>query len=277
MDDQVSAIHLWQSTGCDTPTPMGNRSAECVWNTDAPGAPIYLAGDSMAGMLSEGALGAGEILGRTVFPGTLGACPFIDASLILEGREDQECTTFVQQSLDWLVSEAEPGEVILASSFGYTTMGGAQLDTGELYETASTTPDRTTAYLNALGQTINQLNHAGHQVHVVLPTPGFPQTLDASWVWYPSQCSTAEALISIESCGMKRDLNSVEEETLDLEIKIGNLVQEKGGSSIQLRDFLCEDGVCSTSRGNNWLYLDGTHITHDASTMMSGLLAELLR
>ena len=276
MDDQVSAVHLWQSTGCDTPTPMGNRSAECIWNGDALGAPIYLVGDSMAGMLSEGAVGAGEILGRPVIPGTLGACPFIDAALFLDGREDKECTTFVQESLEWLTIEAVPGDVILASSFGYTTMGDAQLNASAFPEPNSTTSDKTSTYLDALGRTIDQLTNAGHQVNVVMPTPGFPQTLGATWFWYPSQCSTLESLTAIDSCGMRRDLASVEQETKDLDFKIETVVRENRGFSLQLRDFLCERDYCATNVGNDWIYLDGTHITVQASFTLHASLAEKL-
>jgi hypothetical protein len=162
LDEQVSAVQLWKSTECDPPAPRGKRSAECIWNADAPGNPIYLVGDSMAGMLGEKALGAGEIPGRPAIPGTLGACPIIDLSLILCGREDHKCTTLFQERSNRLVSEAETGDVILASSFGYTTMDGAQLAAHELPGPTSTTSDETTADLNALGSTFSQLSDARH-------------------------------------------------------------------------------------------------------------------
>lgn len=264
MNEQVSDIHLWQEFGCDTPTPLGKRGPDCVWNSDASGTPIYLLGDSMAGMLSEGTLEAGRSMGSPVFPGALGACPFIDATLILDGQVDSDCRKFVQESLYWLNSEAQPGYILLASSFGYTTMGGAQLQKG-LRKPSSSVNAKTANYLLALGDTVRMLSAAGHKVHVVLPTPGFPQTLNASWFWYPSQCSTIEALTSIESCGMSRSLTAVRAETAQLEADVDKLVRANGGVPLQIRDFLCTAEQCQTNLGAEWLFLDGTHITVRAS------------
>lgn len=268
MNEQVSDIHLWQELDCDTPTPLGKRGPNCVWNSEASGTPIYLLGDSMAGMLSEGALGAGRSMRSPVFPGTLGACPFINATLILDGIDDADCKSFVQESLNWLSNEAQPGYIILASSFGYTTMGGAQLQQG-LKEASSSTESKTTTYLAALGETVRMLTAAGHKVHVVLPTPGFPQTLNASWFWYPSQCSTIEALTSIESCGMSRSLTAVRAETAQLEARVDQVAKANGGVPLQLRDSICSADQCKTNVGNEWLFLDGTHITVGASEALS--------
>lgn len=277
MNQQVSAVHLWQSTGCDTPTPLGQRGPACVWNPDGQGPPIYLLGDSMAGMLSEGALEAGRALGSPVLPATLGACPFINATLILEGKVETECESFVQESGAWLRESAEPGYVILASSFGYITMGAAELQSQLSGTVASSAESKNASYLQALGQTTAMLTAAGHQVHVLMPTPGFPQTLDAGWFWYPSQCPTIEALAAIENCGMTRSLADVVRETAELENQIHQTLIANGGIALQLRDAVCQDGVCATNFGNSWNYLDGTHITVDASKRLAPGLPAVFR
>lgn len=270
MNEQVSAKHLWQVHDCNTSVPLGQRGSECTWHASASGAPIYLVGDSMAGMLSEAAVGAGEVLGRPVLLGTKGACPFIDATLALDGRVDEACAAFVQRSLDWLVTQP-PGDVILSSSLGYTTMGGATL-TPPLGQVAQTIEDKTDLYLSGLGSVVSSLTEAGHDVHVVLPTPGYPRTLNAGTFWYPSQCATYEALLDTPGCGTSRSELDVAAETAELDERIATTVRGNGGQTIQLRGQLCRDGMCATNYEDEWAYLDGTHI----SVRMSQALTQVL-
>ncbi len=274
MNEQVSAKHLWQVNDCNTSVPLGQRGSECTWNAQSDGAPIYLVGDSMAGMLSEGAVGAGEQLGRPVLLGTKGACPFIDATLTLDGSLDEECASFVRDSLDWLVTQPA-GDVILSSSLGYTTMGGAALTlpSGQVAETAE---DKTDVYLDALGSVVSSLNGAGHDVHVVLPTPGFPRTLNAGAFWYPSQCATYEALVNTAGCGASRSEADVEAETANLEDRMTTTVRAAGGEALELRGRLCRGGDCATNFGDEWLYLDGTHLSVRASNELAAVLASAL-
>ncbi len=62
----------------------------------------------------------------------------------------------------------------------------------------------------------------------------------------------------------------------ELDSKIETIVRENRGFSLQLRDFLCERDYCATNVGNDWIYLDGTHITVQASFTLHASLAEKL-
>lgn len=276
MGAQVGAQHLWQSEDCNTDQPLGQRGPECVWNPEVSGPPIYLVGDSMAGMLSEAALGAGIDLDRPVWAGTRGACPFIDAEMVIAGRSDVACSTFVQESLNWLVQQP-PASVVISSSLGYTTMSDVELISASQPSAVGTELDKQTVYVEALASVVRQLADAGHDVFVVMPTPGFPQTVDADWFWYPSDCSTYQALLDTPGCGMTRALGDVVDETASVDNRLATAIRDAGGSPIQLRDELCRDGVCATNFGNEWLYLDGTHISVRASEQLAPFFSGVLR
>ena len=274
MADQVGAVHRWQQADCNSDVPMGERPASCRWNAEAAGSAVYLVGDSHAGQLSEAALGAAEALGRPVIVGTKGACPFLAEDMMVDGRLDTACRTFVSDSLAWLRTQP-PGDVVLANAVGYLTMPSVALP--EPDGTWSLEPaNKEQSYLRALGTTVDALTSAGHRVHVLLPIPGFPTTLDSPAVWYPSQCSTATALASIADCGRARSLADVVAETAALEDSMRTVVQSHGGDVIDLRDHLCADGVCATNDGDYWRYLDGTHLSVGQSAALAPVLESSL-
>ena len=271
MGSDVGAAHRWQTDGCNSAQPLGQRPSSCRWNAQASGAPIYLLGDSHAGQLSEAALGAGERLSRPIVVGTRGACPFIDEVLLVDGRIDQACATFVTESLAWLADQP-PGDVIVANSVGYVTMPSVALRG----EDGAWTLDPTVkqgAYVRGLGRTVEKLVRAGHRVHVLLPIPGFPTTLDSPTPWYPSQCSTAVALVRIADCGRTRARDAVEAETADIEDALRTEVGERGGALVDLRDHLCSASSCATNDGQFWRYLDGTHLSVRQSQRLAPVLA----
>ena len=280
MNEQVSAKHLWQRYDCNTAVPLGQRPAECTWGgepeADSPRLqPIYLIGDSQAGHLSEAVAGVGSLLGRPVMAGTRGACPFIDAALTVDGRVDEDCSAFVQGSLAWLVDQP-PSDVLLSSSVGYTVLDGLGIAATDGQPPVFETSAKTDAYLAALGRVVDSLTAAGHRVQVVLPTPGFPETLADGDFWYPSWCSTAEALRDVAACGQRRPLPEVQAETRQLEERIRAVVEANGGETIDLREQLCRDGVCATNFDNDWVYLDGTHISVGASEALSPSIAKAI-
>ena len=275
MAAQVGAQHLWQSEDCNTDLPLGQRGPECVWNADASGSPIYLVGDSMAGMLSEAVLGSGEGLDRSVWAGTRGACPFIDANMIVGGKPDSGCSTFVHGSVEWLVEQL-PATVIISSTIGYTAMGDVEFIPTPASDTPAESQNKEQTYVSAVGSMVRQLTDAGHEVIVVMPTPGFPKTVNASSFWYPSNCATYEALIDTPGCGLTRELQDVIDETAVIDGQLEAEIVDSGGEPLQLRDALCRDGVCSTNFGNEWLYLDGTHISVGGSEYLTPLITGAL-
>jgi hypothetical protein len=271
MMSQVSATHLWLSEDCNSAVPLGQREASCTWNPDAAGSPIYLVGDSMAGALSEAALGAGEALGRPVMAGTKGACPFVGLDLNIDGRPDGDCNTFVEDSLGWLVTQP-PSDVVLSSALGYLVIDGVSFGSPDTDHEAVGREAKTAAYLQGLGQTVARLSAAGHRVNLVLPPPGFPTTVMAYDAWYPSQCATYEALSDIASCGVSRAESEVVGETAALFADVKTVVEANGGHVLDLRSDLCRNDLCATNFDNDWLYLDGSHLSVSMSQRLSPAL-----
>jgi peptidoglycan/LPS O-acetylase OafA/YrhL len=274
MMSQVNPTHKWLDE-CNSEVPLGERGPECNWNPTGDGAPIYLVGDSMAGSLGEGLALAGQELGRPVFVGTRGACPFIDATYEVDNRIDEDCAKNVQGSLSWLESQP-PSDVVISSTLGYLTMGSVGFSLKPEDPRAFDQETKTQIYLEALGNTVERLTTAGHRVTVALPPPAFPQTILADEGWRPSQCATYEALVNIESCGAQREEAEVIAETESLFSQVSETVMANGGSVWDPREELCTDGVCATNFGDEWLYLDASHISVAASEKLAQILVALL-
>jgi len=276
MESQVSQAHLWITSGCNSETPLGQREPNCTWNLESKGEPIYLVGDSLAGALSEGVLGAGQTLGRPILAGTKGACPFVNNSLYLDGNPDSDCNTFVEDSTLWLTKQA-PGDDVLSSSLGYLTLGYVSLAYPAGQPPESSFDGKTIVYLEGLQDTVQRLVGSGHRVHVVLPPPGFPQTIMDAQTWYPSQCNTFQALRDIDGCGENRTETATVNETDVLFNKVRTSVESVGGTVTDLRDQVCVNSVCATNENNFWKYLDGSHISVGFSESLSPTFESLLR
>ena len=276
MQEQVSAIHLWQSTDCNVPTPLGARGANCTWNEAGDGLPVYLVGDSMAGALSEAVLGAAARQGRPAMAGTLGACPFITAQVWLEDGINENCWRFVDQSTQWLLQQ-EPSDVVVSSSLGYTILDYVTLVNPATQRRGRDPESKTEVYLDGLGSLVQELSEVGHRVTVVLPPPGFPRTVMGPDAWFPSQCTTLRALSDTPACGQTRSMSEVREETELLFEAIIKTVNDAGGKVVDPQSAICEEDTCATNRGNEWLYIDGSHISVGLSEDLSGFIGEALR
>lgn len=274
MTTQVSEQHRWLEQ-CNSSTPIGERGPECRWNGEASGQPIYLVGDSMAGALGEGLTLAGEQTGRPVVVGTKGACPFIDARIYVDGRLDDGCAENIEGSLSWL-AEQEPSDVVISSTLGYLVIDGVGLvspgATLPVFDTAS----KESVYIDGLSRAVQRLTTAGHRVMVILPPPGFPKTVMAYEAWRPSQCTTVEALVDIASCGAQRSESEVIDETSSLFSRVEQAVMDAGGLVWDPRAEVCQSGLCSTNMGDEWRYLDGSHLSVPMSKALAPALTALV-
>ena len=276
MNSQVSQDHLWLTAGCNSGVPVQDRGAECTWNSEAFGAPIYLLGDSLAGSLSEAVLGAGQVMDRPVVAGTQGACPFINNEVFIDGRLNSECTDFVSETSSWL-AEQPATDIVISSSLGYLNIPSVDLAYPIDSQRTNNSLLKTQRYLDGLKFTVQLLASSGHNVHVVLPPPGFPSTLSGDGAWFPSQCNTFQALSDISGCGESRSEVNAISETSKIYAEIADVVEAAGGSTIDYRLEVCTDGTCSTNRGNFWNYLDGTHISVGLSEELTPLMVSYLK
>jgi hypothetical protein len=58
--------------------------------------------------------------------------------------------------------------------------------------------------------------------------------------------------------------------------EITSAVEKAGGSVIDIRNQVCVAATCSTNIGNEWNYLDGTHISVGLSERLAPLLTKEL-
>lgn len=259
MMTQVTASHRWLDN-CNSNQPLGERGPNCEWNVGGTGRSIFLVGDSMAGALGEGLTLAAVETDRPIEVGTRGACPFIDATLYVDGRIDEDCDAVVQGSLAWLKTQAS-ADVVISSSLGYLVIDGVGLAAPGSDVPTFDEAGKRDVYLDGLRSAVGQLTSAGHRVTVVLPPPGFPRTVMAYEAWRPSQCATYEALTNIATCGAMRTEVEVEQETAELFAEVERAVLESGGSIWNPRGDLCSEGVCATNIDDEWNYLDGSHLS----------------
>lgn len=267
MAAQVGSKHVWETQPCNSSTPLGSRPDACTFNATGERGTTYLVGDSQAGMLSEAVIDAGVSDGRAVQLGTMGACPFADLYVTVDGRPADECRSFVADSTHWLERQ-QPGTVVISNWAAYTWLDNVNIATSP--DSPRLTPAaRLTAYLEGLGSTVQRLRAAGHSVVLVDPIPGFPAANPQGHFWYPYQCSTVTAMRSAANCGQTRSRTSIDAELAPIREGIQQIAAKTGSSVIDLEQELCADGVCVTNRADDWLYLDGQHISVNESKALS--------
>jgi len=166
--------------------------------------------------------------------------------------------------------------VVLSSSLGYLGMSEVGLSFPSDSQPVFTSEAKTEAYIVGLSQTVRKFVNSGHRVHVVLPPPGFPDTLSGSNPWFPSQCNTLQALSDISKCGATRSESEAITETASVFGELTSAVEKAGGSVIDIRDQVCVAATCSTNMGNQWNYLDGTHISVGLSERLVPVLTKEL-
>jgi len=132
-------------------------------------------------------------------------------------------------------------------------------------------------YLTGLQSVVSSLSESGHRVTVVLPPPGFPLTVMGGDAWFPSQCSTIAALRNIGECGQLRTEEDVFNETSRLFSGVSKVVKSSGGVVADPRQSICRNGYCSTNLGNDWLYIDGSHISVTMSERLAPQLLAFVR
>jgi len=247
MANQVVPLPISTNAGCSTEVPLGLRaSGECTWNGQASGPPVYLVGDSQAGMLSDGMLQAATVLRRPLRVAESGSCPFVlqDASTI--PLTSDSCQAFVAGNVDYLAT-APRGTVVIAIAPGYLT------------------PDSVGAFGTALNRTIAAVQEQGHKVVLVQAVPQFPD-------WTPWNCTLIAAWTDSAGCGESLPESELRQ-TWALALQMfDSVAKSRGVPLLDLWPELCLDGQCSTNRGATWDYRDARHISVGKSLELTPVL-----
>lgn len=262
MASQIVPLPISYYQGCDSapslpavaPQDMDNpeqrRSSTCVWNADGRGAPVYLIGDSQAGQLAEGVIGAGEILSRPVVIADLNSCPLLARPDTPNDLVAEDCRTYVDDTLAYLQT-ATPGDVLIAISPNYVN------------------PESARDFQAALTSSLSLLADTPHRVALIDPVPQFPG-------WTPWACTLWDTLIDAQGCGTERSLDSEIEVTQDARQVFTDAADATATATIDLLPQLCQQDQCSTNRDNEWVYRDSFHITTGESSRLTPTLAAYL-
>ena len=269
----VTPMHVANAAGCNESRPFdAPRAAACLWNESASGSTIYLVGDSHADHLSEAIIAAGEVTGHPVRIATANACPFFDVYLKSTAKRQWPCRSFVQGTLDYL-EQQPPGIVIVTSSSGY--WNSRVFSAGLTPNSLSRDPKIKHAALEAgLESSLSRLQKAGHQVILVQDVPYFGAPLTAD----PQQFS-AIRIATDDDLAVTMSREVADKAQAPARKAFTAVADRLGVTLLDLRDFFCAQGVCTTQLGDDYLYRDDGHISIAASKALastfSGALATL--
>ncbi|ADU49150.1 acyltransferase 3 [Intrasporangium calvum DSM 43043] len=267
---QVTPLHAAAVAGCHASGPLdGQAVRDCVWNPSAPGAPVYLLGDSQAEHWSEGVIGAGEALDHPVIIKTGGNCPLVRVALDrLDAVADVNaaCREYVQATVDFLRT-ATPGLVILSSADSYWTNErvSVALDTGSL---STETGAKLETLTVALRETVETVKEAGHQVVLVQARPSFASGAGAD----PAECSLV-AFWSETGCRSQMAVEEALANQGQVRRVVDRVATDTGSTVLDPWQVLCGDGVCDTQHGALVRYRDGSHVSVRQSEAMAPVFA----
>lgn len=249
-----------QPSGCSRFAPLSADNADdCTWNGEAGGRPVYLFGDSNAGHFVDAVAEAGRQLDRPVIVTTTNACPFLDVSLDRLDKAadwDGACRGFVQGTLEYLVSNAERGTVIISNVDTYWDEGGYAI--GATSDARSAEPAaKLVALREGLTRTVESLKQAGHEVLVVQTIPRWAGQDN----WATAGCTVAR--IRADGCEQSMPVERALSRQGAVRDVIADIATETGAAVFDPWPVLCPDAVCSTNHPDGYprYYRDGIHVS----------------
>jgi hypothetical protein len=246
----------------------GRRPKECAWNSEAPGEPIYLVGDSVAEQYSDPFVTVSTRLNRPLTVLTHPGCPLVDGQLwdpqVFED-ENRECQQYVQRLLDYL-GGARPGLVVLAASDRYLVTDGFGFGPSP-DRVVSDPASRTSAWTRAMESAVLRLQIAGHRVILVRPTPRWDQSVH----WSPATCTGLDRILGDDAhwCHAQIARGDAEANQASGLSAVAQVSKRTGATVFDPWTALCPDGVCSTAANDLLRYRDTEHITVEQSLLLA--------
>lgn len=207
--------------------------------------PIFLIGDSQAGHLSEGLLGASKGLDRSLIVSTTTSCPFLSSS-----NQSDRCNRFHRATIEMLTSQP-PGSVVIAFA----------------YDRQPVDED-----IRSFADTISILSKHGHRVHVVSAIPHFvePNKYD------PKSCHLT--YLDIEECFPSMTLFDAEDQTSGHRMLMKRTFDiEEDFLQVDIFGQVCPNNQCSTKVGKRVVYRDPSHLSVSFSAELATFLEAELR
>jgi hypothetical protein len=266
---RAQAGHAGFIAGCMSPEAITDeRAASCTWNAGAPGTPIYLLGDSIADHYSEGLVAAATQLDRPLTVAVAAGCPIYPVVIAHDGVkkdvavETELCGNYSSGTLAWM--QKQPAGIVIigeTDSAWWNPSPSIPRDINPYFVS-----DRTKAAAVRAGMlsAVEALKAAGHTVVLAKPPPSFRYPAPA---WEPIHCFAWQ--FAAGTCTTSRTVEQMDELQGEFRAVIQSVADETGSAVLDLRDYLCPDGVCSTTRDGELLYLDSIHLTADTSKALA--------
>jgi peptidoglycan/LPS O-acetylase OafA/YrhL len=253
--------HLDIRAGCWSVPLRSEPNAACTWPAPERRGSVVLIGDSTAGQYSEPVLRAARRAGFELRIATIGHCPFVDLSVLREGRrhEMKACRRFYSDSLEavlrlrpsLVITSARTDLYISQDSFGLAGPGGSHrygID------------EKQELWYQGVTSTLGRLNAAGIPVAVVHPLPIPPYSV--------ADCAVVRLLT--ESCAANTGRKAVDrhlQRSVDTETRA--VAGLPASWAIDFRRRLCDRDRCSGLRGDTLLYRDRFHLSVDGALLLS--------
>ncbi|MFS4505034.1 acyltransferase family protein [Clavibacter sp. Sh2141] len=273
----IQAQHAgWETCMSFATMPYGPAAnpdyADCTWDAEETGRPVYLVGDSNASHFVEPVTAASLSLGRSTTMRTAAACPFIDVHRQMGptfDAPDRMCRDYYESTLSWL--EDQPaGTVVVASTEGYWSGGEASV--GRTRQDISADVRARSAALTAgLTRTTTALRDAGHDVVLVqaVPHPAF-----SGHSGVPEECSVIA--LATSTCVLSVPRAEIEAVQAPSRATLAQVAESTGATVLDLRASFCDASSCAIDRDGALLYQDAMHLSVEGSRTFTSRFAEAL-
>ena len=268
----LAESHFVPAEICNSRGPWGDGMLDACWiGKYSSGNPIYLVGDSNAHQFTESIIGVAKNLNRPAWISVTTSCPFVEniqldveyvSPYFLEtigSSEFSHCKDYVG-SVEKYLSGSRPGLVVISTLDQYWWDAAITASVGGT-PSSNSFNSKAQIYRNGLLTTVNNLKAMGHQVLLVQSIPTYRNPLP---IWDPTLCTYFQ--IVSEGCKGEIGLEKIEELQSLSRQAVNQTASLTGAKVLDLRDYFCNETVCSTIKDGKWLYKDAAHLSTEAAT-----------
>jgi peptidoglycan/LPS O-acetylase OafA/YrhL len=253
---------------CQSPTPVGERDmASCTFGPRDDPNPIILVGDSNAGMYADMAVAAAKKAGRRITVATIPSCQLADVATARPGVRRSfalDCHARYADTLAWLGRQPRSTVLVVSGSSipdldRFILVGPA----GEKFVTGA---QKRRAWAASLSRAYAAVQHRGHRV---VPVELIPQWAESDGSgWSPRECQLVDLVRDPAKCERMRSRVEMDHQQRLTLSAMHAAAASAGVTPLAVRDTLCPDELCGTSRDGRGLYSDSAHLSADGAELL---------
>ncbi len=246
---------------CQSATPLTERDmTACTFGPADDDAPMILIGDSNGGMYADMAASAAEKLGRRITIATIPSCQVADTATARPNVRltfAVDCLGRYKDTLTWL-SKQPKSTVIVASGSSIPDLEDYILVDARhrKYEDGK---DKQEAWAASLVRAYRAIEKLGHEVAAVELIPQWASADGSAWT--PRDCRLIDVLRDRADCERHLSLAAMNRQQRHTLAATRQASTAAGVTVVGVRDILCPDDECGTSREGVGLYSDSAHLT----------------